>query len=171
LGECNYYLKARFPTAELAVVASSGLSELLGQGEAARDYWQSSRPHNAFTQRDWQPPTDAEFWAGFRECFPLVHKYLGELAGTTDWSNGLAGQLSCMVDPRVKRQREPNASLMQDGETLYLKLSGIWHCAELGRLERYCVRELGALATGSISGDAYADQNYEDGVFFDALAV
>jgi hypothetical protein len=171
LGECNYYLKARFPTAELAVIASSGLSELLGQGEAARDYWQSSRRHNAFTQRNWQPPTDEEFWASFRERFPLVHKYLGELADTTDWNNGLAGQLSCMVDPRVQRQLDPHAELEQDGETLYLKLSGIWHCAEMARLERYCVQELGALAAGSMSDDAYAAHNYEDGVFFDAIEV
>jgi hypothetical protein len=159
MGECNYYLKARFSTAERATAAAPRLSELLGQGEAARDYWQSARPH-ALREGGRQPSSTEAFWAEFRERFPLVHDYLRELAGTPDWNNGLSGQLSCMVDPRVPRRGDPSASLVQEGDTLLLKLSGIWHFAELGRLERYLVEEFGAVAAGSISQEEL--ERYED---------
>ena len=95
MGECNVYLKARFPTAKRAAAAVPRLSELLGQGEAARDYWQNSRPGSPLRERGWQPPSAEVFWAGFRERFPLVHGYLRALADTPDWNNGLAGHLSC----------------------------------------------------------------------------
>lgn len=164
MGECNYYLKARFPTTEGAGAAVPRLNELLGQGEAARAYWQDARPH-PLREAHQQAPSAEAFWAGFSERFPLVHRYLRELAGTPDWNNGLAGQLSCLVDPRVSRRGDPSASLVQDGDTLLLKLSGIWHCAELGRLQRYCVEDLGAVAAGSISQEAleyYEDEDADD---------
>jgi hypothetical protein len=174
LGECNYYLKARFPTAERATAAVPRLSELLGQGEAARDYWQNSRP-SWLREGGRQPPSAEVFWAGFRERFPLVYRYLRELADTPDWNNGLAGQLSCMVDPRVPQRGDPRASLIQERDTLLLKLSGIWHFAEMGRLERYCLEDLGAVAAGSISEEdleRYDDEEApEDWEFFEAIEM
>jgi hypothetical protein len=179
LGECNYYVKARFPTPERAAAAVPRLCELLGQGEAAREYWQGARPSPLREGRR-QPPSAEVFWADFRERFPLVHRYLRGLADTPDWNNGLAGQLSCMVDPRVPRRGDPSASLAQEEDTLLLKLSGIWHCAELGRLERYCLEDLGAVAVGSISQEdleRYANEDAdepevpEDWEYFEAIEL
>lgn len=179
MGECNYYLKARFPTAERAGMAIPRLTELLGQGEAAYEYWQNSRSGSHVGEQGRQPPSAETFWAGFRDRFPLVHRYLRELADTPDWNNGLAGQLSCMVDPRDPRRVDPRASLDREGNTLLLKLSGIWHVADLGRLERYLVEALGAVGAGSISeedldpgDDEDEDGEYEgpeDWEFFEAI--
>jgi hypothetical protein len=60
IGECNYYLKARFSTAEEAAAAVPRLSELLGQGEAARDYWQNARP-SLLPDSPRQPPSAEEY--------------------------------------------------------------------------------------------------------------
>jgi hypothetical protein len=179
VGECNYYLKARFPTAARAAAAMPRLCELLGQGEAARTYWQDSRPRIPRTSGP-EPPSAEVFWTGFRERFPLVHAYLRELADAADWNNGLAGQLSCMIDPRIPRRGDPSASLVQEGDTLLLKLGGIWHFAEVGRLERYLLEELGAIAAGSISQEElewFEDEDDdepvtpEDWEYFEAIEV
>lgn len=174
MGECNYYLKARFATAERAAAAIPPLSGLLRQGEAAQDYWQNSRPR--IPQRSGSEPPSAEvFWAGFRDRFPLVHAYLGELADTPDWNNGLAGQLSALVDPRVQRDGDPSASLTQEDDVLLLKLGGIWHCAELIRLERFFLEDLGAAAVGSVSEEDFESEEggeaLEDWEFFEAIEV
>jgi len=152
LSERDFYLKARFATVEQATASMPRLSELLRQGEAAYLYWQDSRPGAHGRQEDWQLPEAETFWAGFRQHFPLVHRYLRELADTPDWNNGLAGQLSCLVS-LYSLQAKPFASLIQEGSLLLLKLSGIWHLAEMGRLERYCREDLGAVAVGSMSED------------------
>jgi hypothetical protein len=173
VGECNYYLKARFPTAERAAAAMPRLCELLGQGEAARAYWQDSRPRISRASGP-EPPSAEVFWAGFRDKFPLVYAYLRELADTLDWNNGLAGQLSCLVDPRVRRRGDPSASLTQEGDVLLLKLGGIWHGAELGRLERFFLDDLGAVAVGSASEEDFEldeDEVMEDWEFFEAIEV
>ncbi len=179
MGECNYYLKARFRTAKQAITAIPKLSDLLGQGELAARYWQDSRSG----LRSGKLPkkktlTSENFWTIFRERFPLVHHYLGELADSADWDNGLAGQLSCMVDPHSKRTHEPKSELFQKKNILFLKLSGIWHCAELERLESYCLKDLGALAAGSISeedlesdDDDDEEASLDDQEYFDAIEI
>jgi hypothetical protein len=171
VGECNYYLKARFASAERAADALPRLCELLGQGEAARAYWQAARPVS-LRRGDAAPPPAEVFWAGFRERFPLVHVYLRELADTPDWNNGLAGQLSALVDPQATRPRDPRASLIQASNLVLLKLCGIWQCAELGRLERFCREELGAVAVGSLSEYDYAwGEDVPDGEYFEVIPV
>jgi hypothetical protein len=162
LGECNYYLKARFPTAAQAAAALPRMCDLLAQGEAAYEYWQNSRPSAHEEEPGWQLPSPEVFWGGFRERFPLVYRYLQELAGTPDWNNDLAGQLSCMVDPRDSRTIDPRASLVREGDILLLKLSGIWHYAEMGLLERYCLEDIGAVAVGSISEEDFEWDEDED---------
>jgi hypothetical protein len=173
VGECNYYLKARFSSIERAEAAVPILCELLGQGERARAYWQESRPRIPRTSGS-EPPSPEAFWAGFRQRFPLVYSYLRELADTPDWNNGLAGQLSCLVDPKIPRHGDPGASLDREDRVLLLKLGGIWHCAELGRLERFFLEDLGAVAVGSVSEEDFDLDEEEgevmtDGEFFDAI--
>jgi hypothetical protein len=145
MGECNYYLKARFKDSEAAAFAVPRLSALLAEGERAYQYWQGSRRFNGPTV------PDSAFWAGFRERFPLVIGYLRELAGRTDWGNGLSGHLGCLVDPRPKGLLDHRASLVQSGDLLLLQLNLIWHGTDMGLLEHYCWADLGAIAVGSVS--------------------
>ncbi len=173
MGECNYYLKARFETAEEAAAAIPRLSELLGQGEAASEYWQNSRGR---IETSYTRPSADVFWTGFRDHFPLVTKYLGKLAGKEDWSNGLAGQLSALIDPRIKRHGDPAAFLQQDGDLLLLKLSGIWHCADFRRLHRFILKVLGALDVGTVSEEEFecdddGEPTMTDDEFFAAIDV
>ena len=175
MGECNYYLKARFQTAEHAKDAAARLCDLLGQGEAARAYWQNSRPVSASSGAS-KPPSAEQFWAEFEERFPLVYAYLGKLAGIAHWDNGLAGQLSCFVDPRVARRHDPSASLTIENDVLSLKLSGIWHCAEFDLFERYCRGALGAVAFGGVSDENFDldeedEETMEDWEYFEAVEL
>jgi hypothetical protein len=158
MGECNYYLKARFKDAAAAGAAEPRLTALLAEGEGAYDYWQGSRR--------WDGPDvpAAEFWAGFRQRFPLTVGYLKELAGIPDWDNGLAGHLGCLVDPRPGRPH-PGASLVREGDLLLLRLDMIWHFTDMGLLERYCRDELGAVGVGSASEEDFdmdEDSDLED---------
>jgi hypothetical protein len=185
MGECNYYLKARFASAEAVEQAAPRLADLLAEGEQARDYWQSSRPDRTerHTNPNWQPANTEQFWRHFRKAHPATYHYLADLAGAPDWDNSLAGQLSCMVDPREERSSYPSATLLQEDELLFLTLRRIWHCAEMGLLERYLRDELGALAVGSVSEDDvdlpeddrdeddWDANDWEDDWFFDAIEV
>jgi hypothetical protein len=149
MGECNYYLKARFDGSTAAAAAEPRLAALLAEGEGAYHYWQGSRPWNG-------PSISAdEFWAGFREQFPQVIGYLKDLAGIPDWNNGLAGHLGCLVSPSSYRRLEPRASLVRSGDLMLLQLNSIWHCTDMGLLERYCEEDLGAIGVGSISEEAF----------------
>jgi hypothetical protein len=148
VGECNYYLKARFRDA--AAEARPRLAALLAEGERAHRYWQDAR------QGD-EPATSADdFWVEFRERFPLTTNYLGELAGVEDWDDGLVGHLGSLVDPEPTRP-DPSATLNQDDDLLLLQLNMIWHFSEMELLERYCFLELDALAVGSISDETVAE--------------
>jgi hypothetical protein len=160
LSERDFYLKARFATVQQAAAAMPRLRELLRQGEAAYLYWQDLRPGAHGSQAGRQPANAETFWAGFRQRFPLVHRYLRELADTPDWNNGLAGQLSCMAVSLDPPQSKPFAALVHEGVLLLLKLCDIWHLAEMGRLERYCREDLGAVAVGSMSED---DLDWDEG--------
>ncbi len=155
MGECNYYLKARFATAAGAKAARSRLAALMAEGEQAYGYWQAERtrgmPRNL--------PTAKAFWAAFRERFPRVREYLAKLDGIKDWNNGLAGQLGMLIAPR-RRRREPSASLVCEGDLLYLRMNGIWHGSDLRLLERYCKVVLSAVAVGSAS--AYPDDEDDE---------
>jgi hypothetical protein len=57
---------------------------------------------------------------------------------------------------------------------LLLKLGGIRHCAELGRLERFFLDDLGAVAVGSVSEEDFdldEGEVMEDREFFEAIEV
>jgi hypothetical protein len=144
MGECNYYLKARFKNAKAAGAAESRLAALLAEGEGAYRHWQDSRQWGV------PRPPAADFWAVFRERFPLVVGYLKELAGTRDWFNGLAGHLGCLVDPHRDRKGHRSASLVRSGDLLLLQLNMIWHGTDMGLLERDCREDLGAVGVGSL---------------------
>lgn len=148
MGECNYYLKARFQSTEAAAAARPRLVALLAEGERAYDFWQDSR------RRCWDGSnvSASEFWTEFHERFPLVVVYLRDLIDIPDWDNGLVGHLGNLVDPRPERE-PPHATLIQDGDLLLLQLNMIWHFSDMGLLERYCREELGAMAVGSISDE------------------
>jgi hypothetical protein len=176
MGECNYYLKARFRSEADAATAEPLLAALLGEGARAYQYWQDSRPHPLRHKRGWHPPSNSEFWDGFREKFPLVMRYLRELAGTADWDNGLSGILGCLIDPLQERTGQPNAVLWQYQDTLFLELNGIWHGTTLNWLERYCREELGAVAVGSISEEDFelpedSDWELDPHDAFDAIDI
>lgn len=159
MGECNYYLKARFRDADAATEARPRLAALLAEGERAYDYWQEAR-------RSENPEVTAdEFWAGFRERFPLTTNYLGELAGVEDWDDELVGHLGSLIDPERTGPRAC-ATLTQDDDLLLLQLNMIWHFSDIGLLERHCFLELDALAVGSISDETaeklFAEQTGRD---------
>src|SRR5262245_58180922 len=113
MGECNYYLKARFRSAAEAKKVLPRLAELLVQGERAYDFWQGSRGGLHFGDVNWKKPSVDGFWKAMREHFPLVYQYLRELADIADWNNGLAGHLGCLVDPSEDRKPYPRAALFQ----------------------------------------------------------
>lgn len=154
MGECNYYLKARFADENDAASAEPRLAQLLAEGEGAYAYWQDSRRRNR------RVGSAAKFWTGFRERFPLTFGYLKELGGISDWDDGLAGHLGNLVDPRPDREPRPRASLIQSDDLLLLQLDQIWHFTDMGLLERYCREDLGAIAVGSISEEElYLDED------------
>jgi hypothetical protein len=155
MGEANYYLKARFRSPEEAEAARPRLAALLAEGEKAYEYWQGSRPFSNRSDPKWQPPSAELFWKTFRLRYPLVYDYLRDLAGTPDWNNGLAGCLD-LVDPRDERR----ALLFRDGDTLFLRLNDIWHCADMSLLERYCRADLGAVGAGSVSDEHFDPDEY-----------
>jgi hypothetical protein len=170
VGDCNYYLKARFARRKDAVVARSCLARLLAEGRRAYDYWQGSRAFRL--QGDPPPPSPEVFWAHFRTHFPLTTSYLGERAGVADYRNGLSGLLGCLADPADPRE----AALGCYDEELELKLINIWHCSDLALLERYLRDECGAVAAGSVSEENFdlsgeSAENWDDGWFFDAIEL
>jgi len=173
MGECNYYVKARFASSEAAKAAIQPLLELLEQGDSAYNYWQKSRsnPRNRVRQ---QPPAAGEFWATFRNEYPLIIGFLGDFADSLDWDNGLAGHLSCMADCQTQI-RSLGTCITQEHDEIRLKLASIWHCADLSMLEAYFIDKLGAIAAGSISEEDLEmdeddeDEVFEDGFYFDAI--
>jgi hypothetical protein len=170
VGECNYYVKARFNHPKDAEIARGQLTALLTEGEKAYEYWQSCR---AFRPTGAPPmPSADEFWAHFRATFPLTTAYLGDVAGVDDYNNGLAGLLGCLVDPAGGQ-----ASLECYDGMLEIVLRNIWHFSKMHLLERYLRQTCGAVAAGSVSEedfdlpeDSSAD-DWEDGWFFDAIEV
>jgi len=166
MGECNYYLKARFATDAKARDAVPRLVALLAEGEQAYDYWQNTRRQQDQARRpsQRQSPQEqqqiaAQFWSVFQARFPLVCDYLGDLVGIEDWSNGLAGQLGSLVDPQHKRRGDPSSSLVCRESLLLLRLNGIWHCSKMRLLEEFCKDELGAVAVGSVSEEEFDEDD------------
>ncbi len=151
MGECNYYLKARFRSETEVRAALPRLALLMMQGEKAYDYWQGSR-RTFHIERGTQPPTTEEFWAGFRKRFPMVYHYLRNLAGCDDWSFYLAGNLGCLVNPLEERWREPNASLSWFDDLIMLEINGIWHHTDMRLLKRFIRDDLGAIDVAYVSG-------------------
>jgi hypothetical protein len=150
VGECNYYMKARFEDEAAARDARPRLAALLAEGEQAYRYWQDAR------QVDDPELSADDFWTEFRERFPLTTGYLGELAGVEDWDDELVGHLGSLVDP-VPRQQTPSAQLTQEDDVLLLQLNMIWHFSDLGLLERFCFLVLDAVAVGSVSDETVED--------------
>jgi hypothetical protein len=179
VGECNYYLKARFATDAAARAARPRLVALLAEGEAAYHFWQGTRMQRGQERRLGQPEAAQEsqqiaeqFWTAFRARFPLVCGYLGELVGAEDWDNGLAGQMGMLVDPTRECTFRPSSSLVCRGPWLFLQLNGIWPFSEMRLLELYCEDELGAVAVGSVSEDNFEigacdDPNFDPFAFID----
>jgi hypothetical protein len=155
VGECNYYLQARFVSPQVAEEALPKLVSLLGQGQEAYDYRQGSRD---IIKPAGKRPTPKEFWTHFQEAFPLVTRYLGKLVGIENWNIGLAGQLGCLVRSDAQR-----AHLQRQGDVLRLTLRDIWHCTEMDRLERFFTAELGALVVNWAS-----EERLEEEVDFDS---
>ena len=83
MGECNFYLKARFATDAEARAAVPRLVALLSEGERAHEYWQDARTCED-SPRCEPLPTAEEFWEVFRSRFPLVCGYLGALNGAEE---------------------------------------------------------------------------------------
>lgn len=165
MGECNYYLKARFASPTDVATAALRLTSLLTEGETAYRYWQDLRSGAAAQTR----PQAEQFWADFGTRFPLVCVYLGGLNGIADWANGLAGRLGMLLAPDERRSL-PNASLSCEDDALYLRMNGVWHMSDLRLLERFCTAHLGAVAVGSTS--AYPDDVESDPEEpFDFIAV
>ena len=150
MGHCNYYLKARFSTADAVTAAEPRLAELLAEGEKASNYWQGSRGILGQIDPNWALPTSKTFWRTFRERFPLTVRYLGGLAGIDDWNDGLAGHLE-LVDPQNPGRSWQGAMLRREGKLLLLQLNNIWHYSELTLLDQYCLDELGAIGVCHIS--------------------
>lgn len=129
MGECNFDLNARFETDADARAAEPQLLALLSEGEDAYHFWQDSR------KEEWNRPArertaaaqhqeGVQFWAVFRDRFPLVCDYLGGRVGIEDWNNGLAGQRGQFKDPQRKRRFRPEAILVRRDAVLFLQLHG-----------------------------------------------
>src|SRR5262249_11800312 len=144
MGECNFYLKARFATDQAARAAVPRLVALLAEGERACRFWQDRRCRRFPDPPERRPQVAPQFWAEFRSQFPLVCEYLAERNGIEDWSNGLAGQMGVLVDPARERHWLPSAEVVCCGAVLFLQLNSIWHCSDTRPLERFCAG-LGAL--------------------------
>lgn len=170
MGQCNYYVKARFASAREAELAMPRLEALLIEGEAAYEFWQSARPHQALGNPNFKAFTAEAFWERFREAFPLVWTYLGRLGGRKDWDNGLAGHLS-LRDPRPTGRHQAGASLFRVEDLLFLTLIDVWHCSSTSLLERYVRDQLGAVAVGSVSEEQFSDVDREDEDFDAFLAI
>jgi hypothetical protein len=151
MGQCNYYLKARFATDAEARAALPRLVALLAEGDRAYQFWQDRRCSRLPDPPERGSQAAQQFWAEFRAQFPLVCEYLAELNGIEDWNNGLAGQMGALQDPTPKRHGPPGAELVCRGAVLFLQLNSIWHFSDLRLLERCCTDDLGARAAGSIS--------------------
>jgi hypothetical protein len=156
-------MKARFRRPKDAEVVVPLLTRFLAECRGAYDYWQNCR--------DWQPvprklPTAAEFWAPFRERFPKVYRYLGELAGVENWNNGLAGNLS------VGSPAGGEPELWREGNSVYLILYSIWHAADLTLLEEFVQVEYGAEAVAWVSAEQFEEVDEPDPYYyFDAIEL
>jgi hypothetical protein len=85
MGECAYFLKAKFATNKKASAAAKRLKQTLAEVEEAYSFWQKNRGKNS-----------AEFWSKFEAEFPLSTEIL-KAAGVEigrDCNNGLSENLS-----------------------------------------------------------------------------
>ena len=114
MGECSYFLKAKFASHEKALVAAESLGKTLAEVGEAYAFWQANRGKK----------NREEFWAEFEGKFPLaieVLKLTRDVEVGGDCHNGLAGKLSYC---------DQNASEVEvDGnEVKYSAL--VWHMAD-----------------------------------------
>lgn len=153
MGECNYYLQARFRSVQEAEQGRERLEQLLAEGQRAYDYWQESR---SLDNR--RAPSSEMFWGYFRTAFPRVTAYLEDLAGIDDWNNGLAGTLGCFQDP-IDEQR---VRIKRVNAVLQVILYNIWHFSRLDLLERVVVEDFRAIKVNTASEEELEDETEFD---------
>jgi hypothetical protein len=83
MGECYFYLKAKFPSTQHLKKVYPDIQKFLKEGQKAEEWWQNHRGD--------KPKI---FWTAFETNFPTVTQYLKH-AGKfgADNNNGLSGQL------------------------------------------------------------------------------
>ncbi len=132
MGECNYYLKARFKNRKALDAAVPKFEAFLKEADEAGDFWQKHRGDG----------NDKAFWDMFIPRFPLVTKYLGKLVGG-DSHNGLAGELSFGNEEGYLAKDKKSPVLCYSEYT--------WHLASWNRLCDFLKSEFGAIKTNWIS--------------------
>jgi hypothetical protein len=145
MGEATYYLKARFKDAKAAEEALPKFAAFIKQGQEAEAWWGNHRKMEREGKR-------AEFWAEFKEKFPSVYEYLGDLR---DGDCDLARALNFGW---CENEEEPS----REEDIIYFT-DRVWHFADWGVLCAYLETKFGAVKTDWLS-DEYHDP-------FDALEV
>jgi len=130
MGECVYYLKARFPKGVLNKLTP--IKGLFREGLKASHWWQDNRGREDHKQ----------FWIDFSKEFPQVTDYLktctdcwgdniNKLSGVLDFANGETDidRMSCSPTPM--------------GDEFYYE-SMVWHMSSWQPIADYLVKKFGA---------------------------
>lgn len=134
MGECNYYAKWKYQTTKQAKKALPIIKAFLSEAGKAYDYWQANRGKN-----------DSEFWAGYKEKFPLCYEFMESrgLAGH-DCNNALSGQLSIGSD-----EDTPDM-----GGTEITYSQNTWHLADWSPVVRFLASKTKAKSSGWVSEES-----------------
>ena len=133
MGEANYYLKARFESAEAAERALPQVLKLLQRTADCYAAWQGDRDGGA-----------ARFSA-----YKDVFKTLG--ITSKDWDNDLAGQLDSPLVARGDGTYENEEQLGTDGPVLMFS-GEVWHFANWTGFERALLK-MGAIKVAWLSDE------------------
>lgn len=128
MGECVYYLKAKFPEEKRAKAALKEIGALQEEGEEVDDFIESNETESK------------EFWPGFEKKFPHISAYLksinlfgskekGDLEGVLNFGN------------------PENDAPYLDGEGTLCLSAYVWHFAKWSPIADYLVKAFGATKT------------------------
>ena len=136
MGEATYYLKARFKSEQALTALMPEIRTFIEQGIRAEGFWRENRGKSPEV-----------FWPLFKEQFPQVTEYLGDLVGG-DCHGSVAGLLEF-------GQPDDLNGLLQSGAVL-LYNAYVWHLADWDRFEAYLKKKFGAINVASLS-DEYVE--------------
>ena len=160
MGEATYYLKATYGSTEDAKKAMKKIKQFFLQGAKAYDFWQTNRgaengpPKGPFDKRSKDSPivTREDFWALFKQKFPLICEMIPDLVGK-DCNNSPAGQMSFGSEEDIKSLQ------VNDAEHSVRYHAVVWHCASWDRIAQWIQANTKAITVKWISDE---DVNIEE---------